>query len=99
MFTNATHQIARLMPWYPGPDWPTSLELSRGWMLLAVVVTASATMCWIEFGAWRFGFHTISYMSQQRPLLRWAVAAFIVVGALGVVRVWLQHTNGSYAGS
>jgi hypothetical protein len=96
---NVLHQVTRMMPWYSGPDWPSHLEMSYGWMTLALIVTASALMCWIEFGAWRFGYHTISYLSQQRPVLRWVVFAFIIVGALGVARVWLQHTNGSYGGS
>ena len=49
------HSLARLMPWYGGPDWPSPQELSIGWLLVALIVTVSATLCWIEFGAWRFG--------------------------------------------
>jgi hypothetical protein len=88
-----------MMPWYPGPDWPTAGELSTGWLLLAVAVTVTAGVCWIEFGAWRFGFHTISYTSQQRPVVRWLVCGLILVAGAIVARIWLQHTNGSYGGS
>jgi hypothetical protein len=68
-------------------------------LLLAVLVTVAAAACWFQFGAWRFGFHTISYTSQHRPLVRWIVFGLIVVVAAVVARVWLQHTNGSYGGS
>jgi hypothetical protein len=86
------------MPWYGGPDWPSPQELSIGWLLVALIVTVSATLCWIEFGAWRFGYHTISYTSQHSSVLRWGIVAFIAGACVVGCIAWLQHTNGSYGG-
>ncbi len=91
--------LERFLPWYQGPDWPTAHELSFAWLLLALLVTAGAGLCWVEFGAWRLGYHTISFTSQHRPLLRWAVFSLILASAVVIARVWLQHTNGSYGGN
>jgi len=68
-------------------------------MIVALLVTVSAALCWVEFGAWRLGYHTISFTSQHNPALRYAVLALIITGALAGSVMWLQHTNGSYGGS
>jgi hypothetical protein len=69
------------------------------WLLVALVVTISATLCWIEFGAWRYGYHTISYTSQHNVLLRWSIVVLIATACAVGCLAWLQHTNGSYGGN
>jgi hypothetical protein len=96
--TTVIAYMERFLPWYAGPDWPTPREMSMSWLLVAAVVTVSALVCWIEFGAWRYGFHTISYTSQHSSMLRWSVFALIAAAGMVGCLAWLQHTNGSYGG-
>jgi hypothetical protein len=79
--------MAGLGPGRGGPRRPAERRVSPGWLGVALVSTVGAALCWIEFGAWRFGYHTISFTAQQRAEVRWSVLALIVAGALAVSRL------------
>lgn len=92
------HAIERLAPWYRGPDWPTGQELGGAWWVMGITIACIALACAYEGAAWRYGFHTISYLSQRTPTMRYAILAFILTAAIVACRLWWLHTDGSYGG-
>jgi uncharacterized membrane protein len=92
-------ELARYMPWYQGPDWPSASDLSLGWMMVALLVSAAAGVCWVQFGTWRRGQRAVSAVSRRAAIVRWTFSTLVLLAGTGLCCVWLLHTNGSYGGS